>query len=80
MSTLIPPPPLMITHLMLVGNRNLLAYGEKRWYLLPPHRSLYSKQPINQWLHDQLNGPQSLKVATPLPLLAHHVRFVFLCH
>eukprot|EP00040_Diaphanoeca_grandis_P025275 m.139786 g.139786 ORF g.139786 m.139786 type:complete len:864 (+) comp30080_c0_seq2:305-2896(+) len=31
---------------------NVLMYGRKRWYLLPPPHAMYSKQPIMEWLAD----------------------------
>ena len=29
---------------------NVLAYGEKRWLLLPPRDAVYSAEPISEWL------------------------------
>ena len=29
---------------------NVLAYGEKRWWLLPPRAALYSAEPVSEWL------------------------------
>lgn len=31
---------------------NAVAYGVKRWFLYPPARAFYSKQPVAQWLRD----------------------------
>ena len=29
---------------------NALAFGEKRWWLLPPHAARYSAEPVSAWL------------------------------
>eukprot|EP00931_Biecheleriopsis_adriatica_P000300 TRINITY_DN100319_c0_g1_i1.p1 TRINITY_DN100319_c0_g1~~TRINITY_DN100319_c0_g1_i1.p1 ORF type:complete len:484 (+),score=90.11 TRINITY_DN100319_c0_g1_i1:59-1453(+) len=29
---------------------NVLAYGRKRWFLLPPERAVYSKVPVADWM------------------------------
>ena len=30
---------------------NVIAYGQKRWFLTPPHTAMFSNTPIQEWLH-----------------------------
>lgn len=38
---------------------NLLVYGQKRWFLYPPDRASYSKQPVLDWWRENYRGDPS---------------------
>ena len=39
---------------------NVLVYGQKRWFIFPPHQSFYSKQHVWEWWKTR-NRPQALE-------------------
>jgi hypothetical protein len=45
---------------------NSLAYGEKRWFLLPPARAVYSKTPSLEYAQALLRGGQGGGEEAPL--------------
>jgi hypothetical protein len=38
---------------------NVLAHGQKRWYLLRPQDALYSTQPVAAWVRDAFDSPDT---------------------
>ena len=37
---------------------NVLAFGRKRWFLLPPDKAIYSSRPVSEWIAE--GGPERL--------------------